>query len=152
MYILQSVLFLSEYFISILFLCLYSTTFLAPPTFSTIPNTLPHCAQPEEDLEAQPSASYGQVEVKIRTQGKPKKNRKKSKKDDSEFVFMDRQSIIDARNSPYPDEVRHLSSQPAEPSDDPLKVLELPSSPKKHQPRQHPLHLVRRHCVYYCQL
>ncbi len=117
--------------------CVYFRSFVFCDVFPTT-------SQPEEDVEAQASVGLAQSEVKIRP-AKTKKNRKKSKKDDTEFVFMDRQSIIEARSSPYPEDSQFPPLQAHESPPDAVKIVDLPSSPtKKQQSLQHPLHQVRQ--------
>lgn len=107
--------------------------------------------EPEgEDLDTHSSNSYGRSEVKTQSISKPKKaKKKKKKKEDSDFVFMDRQSIIETQNTQFPDvlqapEGRHgnvegRNVEGRQRHVEGIKVMELCSSPKQHRPVPHPL-------------
>ncbi len=85
--------------------------------------------------------------------------KKKKKKEESDFVFMDRQSIIDSEHSTSTgsidayhqftssersasSSVERFSSAERPSSSEKMKVFEYSSSPKKHHSGQHPLHQV----------
>ena len=100
--------------------------------------------QPEgEDLDTE---SYGKAEVKTQNVVK-RKAKKKKKKEDSDFVFMDRQSIIDSQFAEMIQQQGTPHSEERRGSDEGIRVMELCSSPKKHKPVAHPLHQVRRRGV-----
>ena len=94
--------------------------------------------------------------MKPQNLARPKKEKKKKrKKDDSEFVFMDRQSIIenqlgDAHHFlPAATQERERKAAVAAAGSEGgrvdewgFKVMELSSSPKKHHGVTHPLHQV----------
>lgn len=108
-------------------------------------------------MDAQSRSSYGRAEVKTQSIPKPKKAKKKKKKEDSDFVFMDRQSIIETQQGVYPGVQSHLPSAANGRDRDRgyggtgdlegITIMKLSSSPKKHHPVSHPLHQVVCVCV-----
>ena len=111
----------------------------------------PRPTPPPKDVESS-SGSYGKtVEVRHQSVARPKKDKKKKrgKKDDSDFVFMDRQSIIENQFEgqqflPQATQERERKGM-AGAGTGGFQVVELSSSPKKHHGVPHPLSQVCTH-------